>query len=215
MSTPPEPLYRLDLRSLDLVSGAAGHVEAPVPVADLVHGRADLPASSPPRPIGRVDVSVASSGRLFRLRTQAEVVGPCWRCLEEARAPVVVDAREYAAANRPPDAEFDDDLDSVYLDGPILDVATWARDAVVGELPPSILCRPRLPRPVPDVRRRSQRRELRLPAPAARRPLGRPRPAGRAASQGGVRACYPVAPTRRERGTNHGRPKAQDLEAAA
>lgn len=141
MSTPPDPLHRLDLRSLDLVSGAAGHVEAPLPVADLVMGGQTYRVE-PAAPPGRIDVSVASSGRLFRLRTQAEVVGPCWRCLEEARAAVTVDAREYAAANRPPDAEFDDDLDSVYLDGPILDVANWARDAVVGELPPSILCRP-------------------------------------------------------------------------
>jgi uncharacterized protein len=141
MSTTPHPLDRLDLRSLDLSSGAAAHVEGPVPVADLTMGGQRYHAE-PAAPAGRVDVSVASSGRLFRLRTRVEVVGPCWRCLGEARTEVAVDAREYAASNRPADAEFDDDLDSAYLEGPVLDVAAWARDSVVGELPPSILCRP-------------------------------------------------------------------------
>src|SRR5262249_43395258 len=138
MSTTPHPLDRLDLRSLDLSTGAAAHVEGPVPVADLVMGGQRYRAE-PEAPPGRVGAPVASPARLSRLRTRLAVVGPCWRCLGESRTPVVVDVREYAASNRPPNADFDDDLDSAYLDGPVLDVAAWARDSVVGELPPSIV----------------------------------------------------------------------------
>jgi uncharacterized protein len=111
-----------------------------VPVADLRLG-AQRYRAEPAAPTARVDVSASASGRLFRLRLETLVAGPCWRCLGEARAPVVVDAREFAATGRPADAPFDEDLDSAYLAGHVLDVAAWVRDAVVEELPSPILCR--------------------------------------------------------------------------
>jgi uncharacterized protein len=89
-----------------------------------------------------VDASLSASGRLFRLRLGLELAGPCWRCLEEARTRVAVDTREFAASRRQPGAPFDEDLDCAYLDGDRLDLAGWARDAVVAELPPAILCEP-------------------------------------------------------------------------
>jgi len=83
----------------------------------------------------------ALSGLHLRLRTAGELVGPCWRCLGDARVAVAMDATEFAADGRPPDAPFDDDLDSVYLEDGRLDVKTWLRDSVVDALPATILCR--------------------------------------------------------------------------
>jgi uncharacterized protein len=133
-------LARVDLRTLDLVSGGAARVEGPLAIEDLVLGGQRY-GVEPCAPVARLDVSEASTGRLFRLRFGAELVGPCWRCLAEARAPVAVDAREYQAAGRAPDAPYDEDLDSAYLTGHMLDLATWARDAVAEQMPPTLLCR--------------------------------------------------------------------------
>jgi uncharacterized protein len=83
----------------------------------------------------------ALSGLHLRLRTAADLSGPCWRCLDDARVSLAVDATEFAADGRAPDAPFDDDLDSVYLEDGRLDVATWLRDSVVDALPATILCR--------------------------------------------------------------------------
>lgn len=131
---------RLDLRRLDLAPGAATALEAEVPVDGLELGGQRY-AVRPPAPAVRLDLSRAVSGRHMRLRARAELVGPCWRCLAEARVPVEVDATEFAAEGRPADAPFDDDLDSAYLEDDRLDLATWLRDAVVEELPATILCR--------------------------------------------------------------------------
>ncbi len=130
----------LDLRRLDLAPGTAQVVEARVPVEDLELGGQRY-ALDPPDPAARIDVVRALSGLHLRLRASAELVGPCWRCLAEARVPVQVDTAEFAADGRPPDAPFDDDLDSVYLEDRRLDVGTWLRDSVVEALPATILCR--------------------------------------------------------------------------
>ena len=97
--------------------------------------------TDPDAPESRVDVSESASGRAFRLRSRAALVGPCWRCLEEARLPLAVDAREFAASNRPPDAPFDEDLDCAYLAREKLDVSAWLRDVLVEAMPATILCR--------------------------------------------------------------------------
>ena len=114
-------------------------MDAHVPVSELVLGR-EAYLMDPPAPLTRVDVSSSPSGRLFRLRLSGELVGPCWRCLEPARVPVEVDAREFQASGRPEGAPHDDDLDCAYLDGAELNLAGWARDAVVDALPATILC---------------------------------------------------------------------------
>ncbi len=130
----------LDLRRLDLAPGAAQVVDARVPVEDLELGGQRY-ALDPPDPVARIDVVRALSGLHLRLRAAAELVGPCWRCLAEARVAVAVDATEFAADGRPADAPFDDDLDSVYLEADRLDVGTWLRDSVVDAMPATILCR--------------------------------------------------------------------------
>jgi uncharacterized protein len=130
----------IDLRALELSPGAGADVRLPVPVEPMQLGGQPYRVD-PEAPDARVDVSSSASGRAFRLRSAAALVGPCFRCLEEARSPLRVDAREFAAANRPPGAPFDEDLDCAYLERERLDVSAWLRDALAEEMPAAILCR--------------------------------------------------------------------------
>jgi DUF177 domain-containing protein len=130
----------IDLRALELSSGAAAELRLPVEVEPVVLGGQRY-ETRPGAPEARVDVSASASGHAFRLRARALLVGPCWRCLEEARAPLSVDSREFAAANRPPEAPLDEDLDCAYLERDRLDVGTWLRDALVEAMPARIVCR--------------------------------------------------------------------------
>ena len=84
----------------------------------------------------RLDVSrMMGNGYALRLRLRATVAGACMRCLKEAALPVEVDARE---VDRPGGGE---ELSSPYLQDETLDLASWARDALVLALPTQILCR--------------------------------------------------------------------------
>jgi uncharacterized protein len=88
-------------------------------------------------PVG-LDLSrMAGGGYAMRLRFTAPLSGPCMRCLAPATHDVVVDAREV----HDPHAE-DPELQSPYLSGELLDLRSWARDAMVLALPNRILCRP-------------------------------------------------------------------------
>ena len=136
----------VDLRALDLASGAGTRLDLEVPVEGLsIAGQgysllAGEGSGEGVLPV-RLDVSRSPSGWLFRLRLAAEVTGPCFRCLGDARVPLVIDTREFAATGRGESAPFDEDLDSEYLEGERLDVAAWTRDAVAEALPDVIACR--------------------------------------------------------------------------
>jgi uncharacterized protein len=82
-----------------------------------------------------VDVSRTTSGWSLRLRYKATLVGPCMRCLEPARRTVRVDARE---VDQPGGGE---DLQSPYVESQDLDLHGWARDALVLDLTPKVVCR--------------------------------------------------------------------------
>jgi uncharacterized protein len=131
----------LDLRSLDLAPGEARELELGIPVDDVIIAGQRY-RSEPSAPRVRLEITQTASGWHFRLRVAASVVGPCWRCLNEATVSVAADVREYAAFGRPQGAAFDEDLDSEYLDGEALDVVAMTRDALVDLLPATILCRP-------------------------------------------------------------------------
>ncbi len=62
-------------------------------------------------------------------------MGPCMRCLKDAAPQIDVDARE---VDRPGGGE---ELSSPYLEDETLDLAGWARDALVLALPTQVLCR--------------------------------------------------------------------------
>jgi uncharacterized protein len=135
-----KPVATVDLRALDLAPGAAARLRVPVPPVRLRLGGQDYRVE-PETPAVHLDVTRSLTGLHLRLRAAAELVGPCWRCLEEARAPIEIDVSEMAAEGRPAHAPFDDDLDSVYVEGDALDLAQWFRDAVAEAVPASIVCR--------------------------------------------------------------------------
>jgi uncharacterized protein len=133
----PRPL---DLRRLELAPGEARELEVQIQPGDILVGGQRYVVEPPDLP-SRIEVAQSASGWHLRLRTRAEVAGPCWRCLSQARIAVDVDARDFAAFGRDPDAPYDEDLDCEYLDGDALDVTGMARDAIIDRLPSPILCR--------------------------------------------------------------------------
>jgi uncharacterized protein len=84
----------------------------------------------------RLDVSRTSSGYALRLRYEAELSGPCVRCLEPARLELKVDARE---VDQP--SAGDEELRSPYVSEGRLELKRWANDALVLGLPSQPLCR--------------------------------------------------------------------------
>lgn len=91
----------------------------------------------PPEVEAAFEAQRATSGDVFRLSFQARLHGPCMRCLQDAVAPLTVDAREYQAAAR----DAPDDLRSEYVVESELQLSQWARDAIATALPDQILCR--------------------------------------------------------------------------
>lgn len=110
-------------------------MDAPVPVDTLVLG-AQRYEAEPGSPQMRLDVVRSVNGWHFRLRGGVDVTGPCWRCLEPADVHVDVDATEVSV-----DGSRDPELSSLYVEQGVLDVASWARDAVVEAMPAAVLCR--------------------------------------------------------------------------
>jgi uncharacterized protein len=83
-----------------------------------------------------LDISrTGGGGYALRLRFRATVTGPCMRCLGAAHPSFEVDARE---VSQPGEGE---ELSSPYLEREVLDVESWARDALALSLPNSLLCR--------------------------------------------------------------------------
>jgi uncharacterized protein len=81
---------------------------------------------------------VSRVGRRMTLRGDGEAVlsGPCQRCLGEAALSVPVACIEYVA-----DGESVAGDEQPYVHGYLLDLESWARDAIAESLPAQILCR--------------------------------------------------------------------------
>ena len=135
-----ERVATVDLRSLDLSSGAATRLGLRVPPVALRLGGQDY-VTEPAEIEVDLEVSRSLAGLHFRLRTKAELVGPCWRCVGPARVAVTVDSSEFAADGRTPDDPFDEDFDSAYVADGAIDIGLWTRDAIAEALPAVILCR--------------------------------------------------------------------------
>lgn len=83
-----------------------------------------------------LDVSrMTGGGYSLRLRFEAEVNGPCMRCLQDAAPSFAVDAREVDAPGG------GDELSSPYVAAEELNLRDWARDALALALPAQIVCR--------------------------------------------------------------------------
>ena len=125
-----------DLRSAKLRSGEEHRDEVELELAPLeLAGQRYLPV--PEEVPSELVIARASTGTVFRLRFDARLHGPCYRCLEDAVLDLSIDAREYQATN-PGDS---DELRTPYLEESKLDLHAWARDAIALSLPQQILCR--------------------------------------------------------------------------
>ena len=125
---------KIDLARLALSSGEGRRIDLELDPGTLSYGGQSY-ATSHGDP-GLVEVSRMSNGYAFRLRFDADLRGPCMRCLADASIPVQVDAREVDQAGD------DEELHSPYVDGEELRVGAWAHDALALALPAQLLCRP-------------------------------------------------------------------------
>lgn len=127
----------LDLGSLDLRAGATTTLRLHVPVEDFTLAGQEYRVI-PRAPELSVEITRSAGGRTLRVRGRIELEGPCWRCLEPVRIDVPIDAREFAGRGAA-DGEPDDEMASDYVEGEVLDVAQWARDAIAEALPPRLI----------------------------------------------------------------------------
>lgn len=123
-----------DLGRLQLSSGQGRQVDLRVELEELEFGGQRY-TSRTKLTDALLDATRMTQGHSLRLRFDAQLEGPCMRCLEEARTEVLIDARE---VDQPGGG---DDLRSPYLDGDEVDVRSWARDALALALPAQIVCR--------------------------------------------------------------------------
>jgi uncharacterized protein len=124
-----------DLAGLRLSAGEGRRLQLEVPVDPIELG-AQRYAIEPHRVPVELEVSrMSGGGYALRLRLAARIEGPCMRCLADAGPTVEVEARE---VDRPGAGE---ELDSPYVNEETLDLAGWARDALVLALPAKVLCR--------------------------------------------------------------------------
>lgn len=122
-----------DLAGLHLSAGAGRRIDLHVAIVDLLLGGEHYRVDSPV-PITLDASRTTGGGYALRIRFEANLTGPCMRCLEAAAPLMTVDAREISQPS--------EDLDCPYLDGDVLDVQAWAHDALALALPDKLLCRP-------------------------------------------------------------------------
>ena len=125
----------VDLRALDLRPGAVRRVELDLPQPPLGMGGQTY-VVEPASPHASLELQGVPGGVYLKLRFEADVRGPCYRCLEDAVVHVSIAAAEY---HEPAGGE---ELRSDYVEADELDAERWARDALVFALPQKILCRP-------------------------------------------------------------------------
>jgi uncharacterized protein len=125
-----------DLGGLRLTAGEGRRLELSVAIGTFELGGERYEVEPATVPV-RLDVSrTTGEGYALRLRFTAALHGPCMRCLSDAAPEFEVDARE---VYQPGGGE---ELESPYVDGPLLALAAWARDALALSVPAQVLCRP-------------------------------------------------------------------------
>ena len=127
----------IDLRTLTLRSGEQVRQAREVEL-DAFELGGETYELVPERPEAAVTISRLTSGVLFELKLDAQLSGPCFRCLADAGVTARIRAREYAGTS----AGDADELRSPYLVDDRLELSVWARDSVALVLPEKILCRP-------------------------------------------------------------------------
>tara|TARA_B100000686_G_C16693629_1_gene919202 strand:+ start:383 stop:901 length:519 start_codon:yes stop_codon:yes gene_type:complete len=127
----------IDLRKISLKIGQALERDVELGLEEILIG-AQRFSFFPSEPVGCLTLSRALTGMVFKLSFETSLQGPCLRCLNDSRTRVSVDVSEYEAMDATPDP---DELQNPYLEDEILDLSSWARDAVILALPGKILCR--------------------------------------------------------------------------
>ena len=126
-----------DLGRLRLSAGEGRRLDLEVPLEAKVFS-AERYEVVPELAPARLDISrMTGGGYSLRLRFEATLVGPCMRCLQDARPLTEVDAREI----QQPGSEAEE-LTSEYVEGDELDLTRWANDSLVLALPAQVVCRP-------------------------------------------------------------------------
>jgi uncharacterized protein len=127
--------HDFDLAGLRLSAGEGRRLALEAPIEPFTLG-SELYMAEPASVPVEFDVSrMIGGGYALHLRFAANVLGPCMRCLREARPRVAVDVRE---VDRPGSGE---ELDSPYVREEILDLVAWVRDSFALALPTKVLCR--------------------------------------------------------------------------
>lgn len=129
----PQRTDTFDVGRLGLAAGEGRRFTLDVAIEPLTFGGATYAAAGG-FVTATLDAERTTRGFALRLRYETTLEGPCMRCLEVARTPVAIDAREI---DQPGGGE---ELRSPYLQDELLDVASWARDALALEVPHRIVC---------------------------------------------------------------------------
>jgi uncharacterized protein len=125
-----------DLGGLHLAPGEARRLDLAVAMEPFSLGGESYRAEPDVLPV-RLEVSrTTGPGYSLRLRFDANLTGPCMRCLEPASPRFEIDARE---VSQPGGGE---ELTSPYVENDALDLGSWARDALALALPATLLCQP-------------------------------------------------------------------------
>jgi uncharacterized protein len=126
-----------DLGRLQLQPGMGRRLELAVSFEPFAFGGQTYAVPQREVPV-TLDLSrMTSGGYSMRLRFDAELSGPCMRCLQPATPSFSIDSRE---TDQPGGG---DEMRSPYvIEGEELDLRAWARDALVLELPAQILHAP-------------------------------------------------------------------------
>jgi uncharacterized protein len=126
----------VDLRRFRLRSGEVRRERLDVEVEAFHLGGQRYEAVPTHVPVD-LQVSQASGAMVFDLGFEAQLSGPCMRCLGHAEVPALVTAREVHDL----DGGTAEELRSDYVAEGRLDVGAWVRDAIALALPDQILCR--------------------------------------------------------------------------
>jgi uncharacterized protein len=129
-------MTHVDLRTLRLTPGDHRRQQVPIRIVPFTAGRQEYRAD-PQDVRAQLGLTRLARGLLFDLDFEVAIIGPCQRCLEDARIVLDVSSREYQAD----EVVVEDEEATPYLAGELLDVDRWATDAAILALPIVIRCR--------------------------------------------------------------------------